>query len=421
MRAYGDLGPSVRRGPWHHAGMRAPIATVLALAAFAPAAAHAGVPPENARAFAQEVYSRYVADRAVPTGWPGPAGTCDVALDSPESGAATLGTLNALRALARVPPVTFSWRESMVAADAATLMAANKGATHTPPPDWACWTSTGADAAAASNLALGPTGARAIAAYLDDPGDNNAVVGHRMNVLDPRPRVMGSASTDITNALTSAYLPARFAPQNTMVAWPPPGWFPAQLMTRRWSLAIHGSSDITRARVAMTLDGSPIAVSGPIEGASVDRFEHSLVWEPDPAALDRAADGGDHQLGVVITGIRVSGLRASARYTVRTFGAAEVPGTYVPPEGLSNLSVSRRGRVVTVRATTARAGTVTADVSHDGYPIEDVKKKVGPGRFTIRVPLKGVSSTGPANIQAAVVLTSPDGLWDTLLSKPRRF
>ena len=401
--------------------MRTPVVAVLSLAVIVPAVAHGGVPPENSREFAQAVYSRYVADKAVPTGWPGPAGTCDVALDSPASGAATLGTLNALRALARVPPVTFSWRESMVAADAATLMAANKGATHTPPPDWACWTSTGADAAAASNLALGPTGARAIAAYVDDPGDNNAIVGHRMNVLDPRPRVMGSSSTDITNALTSAYSPARFAPQDTMVAWPPPGWFPAQLMTRRWSLAIHGSSDVAQARVAMTLDGAPIAVSGPIEGASVDRFEHSLVWEPDPAALDRAADGADHLVTVAITGLRVSGLKANVRYSVRTFAAAEAPGAYVPPAGLSNLSVSRSGRTVTVRASTARAGTVTADVSHNGYPIEDVVKKVRPGRFTIRVPLKGVTSTGPANIQAAVILKSPDGLWDTLLSKPRRF
>lgn len=401
--------------------MRAPIAALLATAALAPAAAHAGVPPENSRAFAQQVYSRYVADKAVPTGWPGPAGTCAVALDSQESGDATLGTLNAMRALARVPPVGFSWRESMIAADAATLMAANNAATHTPPPGFACWTDTGADAAAASNLALGTTGARAIAAYIDDPGDNNAIVGHRMNVLDPKPRVMGSSSTDTTNALTSAYSPARFAPEDTMVAWPPPGWFPSQLMTRRWSLAIHDSSDIAGARVAMTRDGAPVGVSGPIKGASVDRFENSLVWEPDPAALDRAADGGDHQIAVSITGLRVRGLKASVRYTVRTFAAAEVPGDYVPPEGLSNLKVSRRGNVVFVRATTARAGTVTADVSHNGYRIEDVRKKVRPGSFTIRVPLKGVTSTGPANIQAAAILRSPDGLWDTLLSPPRRF
>ena len=401
--------------------MRAAIAALLPLAVLAPTVATASVPPENSRDFAQAVYSRYVADRAVPTGWPGPAGTCDVALDSQASNDATLGTLNALRALARVPPVTFSMRENLIAADAATLMAANKAASHYPPPDWACWTTPGARAAAASNLALGLTGARAMAGFVDDPGDNNAVVGHRMSVLSPKPRVMGSSSTDISNAITSAYSPARFAPQDTMVAWPPPGWFPAQLMTRRWSLAIHGSSDITQARVAMTLDGAPIGVSGPIEGASVDRFEHAPVWEPDPAALDRAADGGDHQLTVAITGLKVSGLRASVRYTVRTFAAAEVPGSYVPPQGLSNLSVSRSGRVVTVRATTARAGTVTADVSHNGYPIEDVHRKVRPGRFTIRVPLKGVTSTAPANIQAAVILKSPDGLWDTLLSKPRRF
>lgn len=401
--------------------MRAPFAALASLAVLTPAVAYGGVPPENTREFAQAVYSRYVADKAVPTGWPGPAGTCDVALDSPASGAATLGTLNALRALARVPPVTFSWRESMVAADAATLMAANKAASHTPPRDWTCWSRAGADAAAASNLALGLTGARAMAGYIDDPGDNNAVVGHRMNLLDPEPRVMGSSSTDISNAITTAYSPARFAPQGTVVAWPPPGWFPSQFMTRRWSLAIHDSSDITRARVEMTLDGAPIGVSGPIRGASVDRYENSLVWEPDPAALERAADGGDHQVGVAVTGLRVSGLGASVRYAVRTFAAAEVPGAYVPPGGLSNLSVSRRGGVVTVRATTARAGTVTADVSHNGYPVDDVVRKVRPGRFTIRVPLTGVSGTGPANIQAAVILRSPDGLWDTLLSKPRRF
>lgn len=405
---------------WHAYRMRTAPVALAALAAIAPAA-HAGLPPENPRDFAQQVYSRFVADAAVPTGWQGTPGSCDPAPESLASNDATQGTLNAMRALARMPPVEFAGPENFIAAEAATLMAANQAVSHFPPPDWRCWTRDGAKAAEVSNLAIGVTGPRAVAALIDDFGDNNAAVGHRMNLLDPAPRVMGAASTDISMAITAARNPARFAPQRMQAAWPPPGWFPSQWMTQRWSVAFYGSSDTAGARVSMTLDGAPISVSGPSAAESVDRFDNALVWEPDPAALGRAADGGEHEIRVTISGVRVVGVRTTLRYVVRTFRAAEVPGGYVPPDGLSGLAVSRRGGVVIVRGRTARAGTVMADVSHNGFPIPEVRRKMRPGPFTIRVPLRGITSRAAANIQAAVVLTSPDGMWDTLLSRPRRF
>ena len=63
-----------------------------------------------------------------------------------------LARLNAIRALHRLPAVTYSSADDEQATQAALMMAANGQLTHTPPADWKCYTDTGSTGAGTSNL-----------------------------------------------------------------------------------------------------------------------------------------------------------------------------------------------------------------------------------------------------------------------------
>lgn len=111
----------------------------------------------------------------------------------PEIIANTLQSLNALRALHRLPPATYSAADEPGAQSAALMMAANNALSHTPPPSWRCYTSDGAATAGASNLYGGfgsglglLTDEQVLAGWMTDV--NNLVadsVGHRRWLLDP--------------------------------------------------------------------------------------------------------------------------------------------------------------------------------------------------------------------------------------------
>ena len=56
------------------------------------------------------------------------------------------------------------------------------------PTNWSCFTTSGTNAAAHSNLALGSDGPDAITGYIWDYGSNNFEVGHRRWLLYPQTR-----------------------------------------------------------------------------------------------------------------------------------------------------------------------------------------------------------------------------------------
>lgn len=104
-----------------------------------------------------------------------------------------LQTLNAIRALHRLPPATYSAADEPGAQQAALMMAANAQLSHSPPTSWRCYTATGAATAGASNLygGLGSglrllTDEQIMAGWLTEV-QNIAVdnVGHRRWLLDP--------------------------------------------------------------------------------------------------------------------------------------------------------------------------------------------------------------------------------------------
>ena len=106
---------------------------------------------------------------------------------------AVLASLNGIRALHRLPPVTYSSADEAAAQAAALLQAANDSLSHTPPTSWKCYTALGAAGSGASNLyggfgnGLGLISDDAVlAGWLTET--NNIVansVGHRRWLLYP--------------------------------------------------------------------------------------------------------------------------------------------------------------------------------------------------------------------------------------------
>lgn len=105
----------------------------------------------------------------------------------------TLQSLNAIRALHRLPAVSYSSADEAGAQQAALMMAANAQLSHTPPTNWRCYTAAGAAAAGASNLygGLGSgltllTDEQILAGWLTEIDNLTAEsVGHRRWLLDP--------------------------------------------------------------------------------------------------------------------------------------------------------------------------------------------------------------------------------------------
>lgn len=123
--------------------------------------------------------------------------------------AAMLANLNAIRALHKLPPVTYSTADEAGAQQSALLQAANDSLSHTPPTTWKCYNATGATVSGQSNLYGGfgaglgfNTDDSILAGWLTET--NNVVadsVGHRRWLLYPflgavsYGRVVGASST----------------------------------------------------------------------------------------------------------------------------------------------------------------------------------------------------------------------------------
>lgn len=65
---------------------------------------------------------------------------------------AVLTALNSIRALHKLPPVTYSSADEAAAQASALLQAANDSLSHTPPTTWKCYTALGAAGSGSSNL-----------------------------------------------------------------------------------------------------------------------------------------------------------------------------------------------------------------------------------------------------------------------------
>ncbi len=257
---------------------------------------------------------------AVPNEWTGSIAGCSSGSSSPAYQQATLAAVNYVRGLVSLPAVSLDPGMNADAQAAALIMAAQGDLSHFPPSTWNCWSQQGAAGAGRSNLYLGRSGARSIVGYMDDPGANNLLVGHRRWILDSGATLIGTGDTANTNALAVIGAPRRTSPQ-AWIPWPAPGYFPWQMEPEgRWSLG-RPEADFTGASVSVTIGGSaiPVTVTPPVDGYG----DNTISWDMQLPPTVRQQHPEDMNVDVAVDGIRLpDGSTTSYRYAVSLISAA---------------------------------------------------------------------------------------------------
>jgi uncharacterized protein YkwD len=292
---------------------RATLTFLLAVALLgAPAVAQAAPATRDA---AIDAYRAVLDDENVDAGWTGSVDGCVVGTESQASLDATLRTVNTLRSFAGLGPVTFDQTYNHQALAAALMMKAADKLSHTPGPDWPCYSSDGATGAGTSNLFLGLSGASAMVGFVDDGGVGS--LGHRRWLIDPGAQVFGSGSTGSSNALKVIGGAQAAVPAGTTVPWPPAGFVPWPWVFDTWSIALGGDSDASlfstdNAEVKVTLDGEALSVSNVQTLEDGFGTGRTLSWD---VSVPNSATGADRDLKVTIDGVSQNGAPYPISYT----------------------------------------------------------------------------------------------------------
>jgi hypothetical protein len=283
----------------------------------APESTSRAVDTWNRSAVASFFHTMYTPAMSVPMQWSGNASSCNAGSTSQAYIDATMQMINFYRGMAGLPDATNDVSRNQGCQDAALIMSVNNALSHSPPSSWSCWTAAGAAAAGGSNLALGAAGPDAIDLYARDPGSFNAPVGHRRWILCPVKGSFGTGSVGETtrdaNALYVFTSNVSRPATPDVVAWPPEGFVPYQVVYPRWSLSLNSSpgAGYGSATVTMTEDGSPISLSV-VSRSDNGYCDNTIVWEP--SGLTFTPGGEDRRITVTVSGI--SGTPSSVTYDV---------------------------------------------------------------------------------------------------------
>jgi hypothetical protein len=233
--------------------------------------------------------------------------------------------INFYRALGGLPAdITFDAVKSAKDQAAALMFSANELLSHSPSASWTWYSADGAQAAGASNIALGLYGPDAIDGYIRDDGGGNEVVGHRRWLLYPRARIMGTGDIPPAPGYPATGHPAsnacwvfgdfKASAPAAFIAWPNVGYCPLPLVPQRWSLSYPGAG-FASATVTMTQGATPVPVQV-ISRTDNGYGDNSVVWEPQglPSSLV-----SDLPFSVTVSGITGSGVPSSHSYTVHLF------------------------------------------------------------------------------------------------------
>jgi uncharacterized protein YkwD len=210
------------------------------------------------------VCDRWTADRAdLREGtWTGSVATCDPGDISPDARENALRLVNLYRWLADLPPVDHDPVKNAAAQECAVLMHANNALSHTPPPQWTCYSEEGADAAGASSIATLP-GVAAVDLYMTDPG-NATTLGHRRWILG---NWLGTIGLGSTSGYSCMYVFGEGVGSAPWTAWPPAGPVPLEafglwgdLDATGWSVQ-SDTVDLTDVTVTVARDGQALPVT----------------------------------------------------------------------------------------------------------------------------------------------------------------
>ena len=200
---------------------------------------------------------------------------------------------------------------------------------HDPSPSLVGWSKAAWNANAYGNLAFGAYGPGAITEYMVEEISAggaisvwNTLVGHRRWALYSKATSFGSgdqpgvsAQKPPTNVLYVFQKDSELkAPKTkTFTSYPAPGYFPAPINSRYWSLSREGA-DFREAKVQVTdSKGRSLPITGVVANSTY--AEPALLWQVPPPAASRQVEK-DMSFKVSVTGIKGEGIPESHTYTV---------------------------------------------------------------------------------------------------------
>ena len=258
-------------------------------------------------------------------GYTGDVTECVAGTTSKEFRDSVVQRVNWYRHMAGLDPVTENPALSATAQEKALIMLAEGRLSHFPTSDWACYRTI--DLPGGENLSLGVAGVGGVDGYMQDAGDHNLAVGHRIQILSPLVTEIGTGNVrssgrfGAANAMHLGYdwdLDPTVREERGFVAWPPAGYVPADVVWGRWSFSkqwiateVTRSGNVTYTRLFLTQpDFSRATVTvtdhdGPVETEIIHR-DTALVWamhgDTNSALLPEPTDG-DHCYTLTISNV----------------------------------------------------------------------------------------------------------------------
>jgi hypothetical protein len=270
-------------------------------------------------------YNYYVTSEGYGHGWSGSVPGCVAGDVNAGYHAATLQRINYFRAMAGLPgDVVLDAVKNAKCQEAALMMSANGDLSHSPPPDWTCYTADGAEAAGRSNLAAGySSGWNAIDAYMADR--NQPEVGHRRWLLYPRLASSGLGATfgGSWNGY-AMWVIGDWGNRPALpewVAWPPQGFVPYQVVHELWSFTLSGA-DFTNASVTVRRDGSPVESN--VFVLTPGFGDPGVSWRVDEFPMSPPAQ--DRVYNVTVSNVEINSIPLEFFYDVRVFSPQFVVG-----------------------------------------------------------------------------------------------
>jgi len=181
----------------------------------------------------QEVCNRWISDRAdMSEGyWNGSTSTCTAGSMTLDAQLRALKLTNLYRFLSGLNEVTINPDWASGSQECALMQTAHGQLSHSPTPDWKCYTAAGASTAGQSNLAGGSGAVKAIDMYMSDGGGN--ILGHRRWIL--------SSVTQVAFGSTSSFSCMRVMGSTSVpqprpwAAFPSPGTVPFDIFSKNFA------------------------------------------------------------------------------------------------------------------------------------------------------------------------------------------
>lgn len=282
--------------------------------------------------------------RTFPVGWTGNVEDCDPGTTWPQHTQAVLQTVNIVRAMSGVGPVVFKDGNSVIAQAAALNSLANGRLTHHPKDTSKCFSEDAYKGASSSNLSLGRRNGpiAVLDGYMVDPGSNNKPVGHRRWITSPMVGNMGTGDTPRSNALFVFGTESIENRPDHWSAWPTEGYFPSQMVPKRWSLTAYSGKDhkgrsYENAQVKVTGPNGqvPLQIVSRGESFSGGALGNQIVWEMD---IDPVGGSEEVQYHVEVTGIleqkrSLWGESEAPKTVSKSYTVTVIDGSYVVPSG----------------------------------------------------------------------------------------